>query len=64
MAKDPNFGHAPNEDGVCGQCGLEMEYLLAAKANCTQSPAAEEVAAEAEEAAAEEPAADADDTEG
>lgn len=38
MAKDKNLGHAPNDDGVCSQCGLEMAYLLAAKAPCSQKP--------------------------
>jgi len=40
MAKDPNLGHMPNDDGVCANCGLEMAYLLAANAKCSQAPKA------------------------
>ena len=39
MAKKKDLGHAPNDDGVCDNCGLEMDYLLAAGAKCSQAKA-------------------------
>jgi len=36
--KKDDSGHAPNADGVCSNCGLEMAYLLAAGTKCHAAP--------------------------
>lgn len=52
MASKKNLrGHKPDESGVCSKCGLEMDYLLMAKAKCS--------VADEEEAPAEAPAEEA-----